>query len=168
MKNIVTRQQHPNALELKQFFETVFTQIEDIKNFSNDKNQSLNEWFSIREMINYMSNGLLAEARLDNGQLVGALFIGKQHPLSWLDGKKMEIFILGVDKKFRFQGIAKQLVVFAEKFAIDQKSKKIMVNTHIVMESVHQFYKKIGYKKMGVLADYYDNGDAVFFQKTLE
>jgi len=160
-------QQNPNLTELENFFEDVFDDLDDNEAFTEDQDQALNEWFSMEEMVSYFLHGQLFEARSQDNQLIGAVFIGKQNPISWPDGKKMEVFILGVNKKYRKIGVAKQLMILAEEFATRHKAKKIVVNTHVAMSSVHRFYQNIGYKKMGVLANYYDNGDAVFFQKIL-
>lgn len=166
MKVIYSSQLSPSESELHSFFEGVFTEIADSGNFLEEQNQNLlSDWFSVAEMNNYLAHGSLIEARLEDGKLIGAIFIGKQNQVSWPDGRKMEIFILGVDENYREQGVAKKLVLAAEEYAAAQKAQKIIVNTHVAMESVHLFYQKIGYEKMGILRDYYDNGDAVFFQK---
>lgn len=157
----------PNRGELHDFFEEVFLEMADQSNFTPEQDQKLSEWFSVDEMTNYSPYGKLIEARLESGLLVGAIFIGKQNPISWPDGNKMEIFILGVQKKYRLHDIARQLMKLAEDYAQKLGCKKILVNTHEAMKSIHSFYEKIGYQKMGVLTNYYDNGNAVFFQKIL-
>lgn len=167
MQILYSHQQNPNKSELSIFFEDVFDELDDNEAFSEDQDQALDEWFSVDEMISYFEHGRLFEARFENNQLVGAIFIGKQNPISWPDGKKMEVFILGVDKNFRKMGVAKKLILLAEEYAFKQQAKKIIINTHVAMSSVHSIYQKIGYKKMGMLTNYYDNGDAVFFQKIL-
>lgn len=167
MSIFISTQENPSKEELHNFFEDVFAETTDSANFSDDKSQKLDEWFSVDEMFLYLPNGRLIEARLEDGLLVGCIFIGKQNPISWLDGKKMEIFILGVDKEYRGNNIAKQLIQKAEDFAASQGAQKIIVNTHIDMKNVHTIYKKLGYAEIGILKEYYDNGDAVFFQKLL-
>jgi ribosomal protein S18 acetylase RimI-like enzyme len=157
----------PNKNELHDFFEAVFLEIADGSHFSAEQDQKLDEWFSVDEMLKYLPDGKLIEARLDDGQLVGAIFVGKQNPITWPDGNKMEIFILGVHKDHRGHDIARKLMHLAEEYARELGSKKILVNTHEAMESVHTFYQKIGYTKIGTLENYYDNGSAVFFQKVL-
>lgn len=160
-------QPQPNPSELQKFFETVFAEITDSEAFSSEQSQSLAEWFSIEQMIAYLPYGQLIEARAEGDQLVGALFIGQQNPMTWPDGRKMELFILGVHPQFQHQGIAQQLMSLAEKYASEHGCKKTVVNTHRAMESVHAFYEKLGYTRIGVLSNYYDNGDAVFFQKNM-
>jgi len=159
-------QTKPNSEELHTFFETVFNEITDGGQFSEEQNQSLDEWFSVDEMKTYLVNGQLIEARNEAG-LVGAIFIAKQNPISWQDGHKMEVFILGVHPDYRGQGIAKELLRSAEQFAVESKAKKIVINTHILQEQVQKMYLSVGYSQMGVLKDYYDNGDAIFFSKKL-
>ncbi len=163
----ISHQPQPNQTELEDFFEAVFSEIPDTDNFTDDQDQNLAEWFSLAEMLKYVAYGKLIEARLENHQLVGAIFIGMQNPITWPDGKKMEIFILGVDKNFRGNDISKKLMMAAEAYALEVGAQKIIVNTHVAMESVHAIYQKFGYEKIGVLKNYYDNGDAAFFQKIL-
>ncbi len=154
-----------NIPELTAFFEEVFNEIEDGDAFSPEQDQSLADWFSVKEMEKYSDYGTLIEERNEHGDLIGALFIGKQNPISWPDGNKMEIFILGVKKEERGKGIAKKIIEKAEQYAQGQGAKKILINTHILQDTVQAMYIKLGYEKMGVLQDYYDNGDAVFFGK---
>lgn len=164
MKIFYRVQNSPKPEELALFFEEAFT---DTVNFTAQQHQTLSEWFSVEEMIDYMLHGQLIEARLEHGELVGSLFIGKQNPISWTDGKKMEIFILGVAKAYRRTGVSTELINLCEKYAKDQHSKSIIVHTHITMISVHAMYEKLNYERIGVLENFYDNGDAVFFKKEL-
>ena len=158
----------PNRDELHAFFEAAFQELSDSSNFTVDQNQRLDEWFSVDEMLNYLPHGSLIEARLNNGTLVGAIFIGKQNPISWPDGRKMELFILGVHKQHRMHDIARKLIALSEAYTKKAGSKKIIVNTHALMENIHSFYKKLGYEEMGKLTNYYDNGNAAFFQKIIK
>ena len=159
-------QTSPNQKELHTFFETVFNEIADGGAFTEDQDQSLDQWFSVDEMCTYLPHGQLIEARNDE-RIVGAIFIAKQHPISWPDGHKMEIFILGVHPEYRGHGIAKELVKRAEEYAALAGAKKILINTHILQEQVQQMYEQMSYERVGVLKDYYDNGDAVFFAKNI-
>lgn len=162
-------QTNPNLAELQNFFERVFCVYanEDISNSQNEKNQNLDEWFSISTLPHFLSDGFLLESRDHQGTLVGSVFVAKQHALTWPDGRKMEIFILGVEPSHRKQGIGAKLmraVIFqAKKFG----AKKIIVNTHSSVHSVHRFYEHFGFEKIGTLNQYYDNGDAIFFQKNI-
>lgn len=129
--------------------------------------QSLSEWFSLDEMSKYLTKGSLIEARDEKGQLVGAVFIGQQNPLSWPDGKKAELFILAVAGDQREQGIGTALIAQAEKVAKELGAQKIIVGAHVFQQKTHAFYLKLGYRDMGVLKDYYANGDARFFGKAI-
>ena len=79
----------------------------------------------------------------------------------------MEVFILGVDADYRGNGIAKNLITKAEKYARDEGAEKIIINTHILQEGVQKLYKKLGYLEMGILENFFDNGSAIFFSKNL-
>jgi len=161
-------QTNPNQSELQTFFEKAFTYNppEGTQKLLED-NQTLNEWFTLDEMIRYLNYGRLFEARDELQTLVGAIFIAIEHPLTWPDGQKMEIFILAVEEKYRQQGIAKRLIEQAEVFATQNKAKKIIINAHASLSPLHQFYINRGYQKIGTLTDYYANGDALFLQKDL-
>lgn len=161
-------QAQPNQQELTDFFEKAFEEIDDQDAFTEETDQTLEEWFSVSSMIEYLPQGMLAEARTKDGTLIGAIFIGKHQPLFWADGHKMEIFILAIDKRYRKQGVAKALLEAAEQYAKKESAEKILVTTHIAMTTVMSYYERNGYSKIGVLQDYYDNGDAVFFVKMLK
>ena len=166
----ITRQEKPNILELTALFEMVFNELDvnDQSRFDKDQNgQELSEWFDIQELNKYIQHGRLIEARDIYGHLVGAIFIGKQNPLTWPDGHKVEVFILGVNPKFRGKGIGTNLIREAEKQAKEMGARKIIVNTHTSLEADQRYYKKLGYSSIGTLTNYYDNGSAVFYSKEL-
>lgn len=166
--NIIYSQSHDlNVTELHAFFEKVFSYIEDNNKFSSDQEQRLDDWFSVEEMLKNILYGALIEARNEDDILIGAIYIAKQNPITWPDGKKMEIFILGVDPDYTRQGIAKELLYRAEQYAKEIGAKKIIINTHVLQEQVQSIYKHLGYKTIGILEDYYDNGNAIFFSKDL-
>lgn len=163
-------QNSPDISEIKTFIDNAFNEIdpEDSKKFQDAGNsQSVDEWFSVEEMANYFNKGKLLEARTEKEELVGLAFIGMQNPVSWPDGKKTELFVLAVSPNHRKQGVGKSLLLKAEEIAKEIGSKKIIVNAHVFQEQTHKWYLKQGYKEMGILKDYYDNGDAKFFCKDL-
>jgi ribosomal protein S18 acetylase RimI-like enzyme len=167
----ISTQKNPNIQELTHLFETAFQCLigNESEKFSDEQDQSLLEWFDVNEMIhNLKEGGILLEARDDDNSLVGALFLSKQNPISWPDGKKAEIYIIATKPEARGKGIGKKLVLEAEDAARNMGAKAIIVNTHILMELVASFYEKNGYTKIGILKQYYENGDAVFFLKQLE
>lgn len=167
MNITLNRQKSPNERELTLFFENAFDETDSSAEFSEDQQQKLDEWFSVPEMIAYLPHGVLIEARNEQQTLVGALFIGKQNPIFWNDGHKVEIVILAVSREYRHQGLAQRLMGEAEKAAQQLGGHKLIVNTHSAMATVHDFYLKQGFTKMGVLENYYENGSAVFFQKAV-
>lgn len=155
--------------ELGDFFQVTFDEMnsEDLKKLTPEKHQGLGGWFSMDELVNYLKHGYVIEARNKEKQLIGALFIGKQNPLTWPDGKKVEIFILSVSKPLRGQGIGSLLMKKAEEVAHRMGAKKIVLNTNVALLSSQHFYQRLGYKQIGTLEDYYDNGNAVFFAKII-
>ncbi|PWU24244.1 hypothetical protein C5B42_00295 [Candidatus Cerribacteria bacterium 'Amazon FNV 2010 28 9'] len=164
----IATQKNPDKHELSHLFETSFACMLEEGNFSPELNQSLFEWFDMDEMITELQKGgVLLEARDDENKLVGALFLAKQNRITWPDGKKAEIYIVATLPEARGKGIGKRLLLEAEDAAREMEAKSIIANTHVLANLVAAFYEKQGYQKMGILNDYYDNGDAVFFQKKL-
>ncbi len=168
---MIAAQSIPDIRELKTFINDAFKVIDpkDQKTFTEAGNgqSSIDEWFSVEAMLSYLDKGKLLEARNDKGQLVGAGFIGMQNPISWPDGKKVELFLIAVSPEYRNQGVGKLLLVEAENMARLMGSKKLIINVHVFQEQTHMWYQRQGYKEMGVLNNYYDNGSAKFFYKDL-
>ncbi|HSW96861.1 MAG TPA: GNAT family N-acetyltransferase [Candidatus Saccharimonadales bacterium] len=165
---LITIQENPDIKEVKHLLVGAFNTLpeQDLERLNGEEDQGFDDWFSIEEMMNY-TYGKLIEARNKEDILVGVAFVGKQNPISWPDGKKAELFIVGVDLKWRGQGLGRKLVTHAEKIAKQMSCEKLIVNTHVAMESDHAFYQKLGFSPMGILEKYYGNGNAIFFLKTL-
>ena len=156
----------PNFEELERLFYAAFSDGPDSGKFTPETNQVIKEWFDIKEFKNYLKYGSLIEARL-KGKLVGVVFVAKQNPITWPDGKKAECFILAVLPEYRNQGIGRKLVAMQEIEAKKFGARKIIINTHVLLRANQELFKNLGYQKIGVLKDYYDNGDAIFFSKEL-
>ncbi|MEW5805703.1 MAG: N-acetyltransferase [Patescibacteria group bacterium] len=159
-------QNKPNLKELERLFVAAFSQSPDSDKFTPETDQILKEWLDLKELKKYLPYGTLIEARCQK-QLVGAVFIAKQNPITWPDGRKAEGFILAVLPKFRNRGIGKRLIKMQEIEAKKFGAKKIVINTHVLLKANQKLFQRMGYKKIGILKDYYDNGDAVFFSKDL-
>jgi len=144
---------------LYDFFQKVFE-------IDNEESQSLDEWISIDEIISNLDSGALFVAKIDD-ELIGAAFIDKQSKYTYNDGNKLEIYIIGVDINYRKNGIASGLLNCVEDYAKQVNAKKIIANTHVDLVDVQNFYVRNGYKMIGKLEGYYDNGDAVFVQKVI-
>jgi len=159
----------PNLQELNDLFTVTFNNLhpKDSIHVPSFLIQRLDEWISIKELIKYYHYGKLIEARNDSDKLVGALFVGQRNPILWPDGHVAEIFILGVLPEVRGQGIGSKLISEAEKQVKNIGGEGIIISTHILMEGVRYFYKKLGYQEIGILKNFYINGDSVFFKKNL-
>lgn len=155
----------PDIQEIRNFLKKVFQEM-DSEELQAADNQSLEEWFAVSEIPNYLTHCTVIDCR-SNKDLVGLVIVGKQHPLTWPDGNKAEIFVLGVAGSHRKKGIGKVLIEKAELVARRMGARSTVINTHVDWISSHKFYEKIGYQQIGRLKDYYDNGDAVFFKKAL-
>lgn len=157
--------------ELGEFLEIAFNSLtpEDQKSFDEArKNQNLREWFDIDNLAEYLKYCTLIEARNLEKRLIGVVIIGKQNPLTWPDGHKIEMFVLAVDPTMMGLGIGSTLVKQAETAGKKMGGKKLILNTHVMLTADHKFYEKLGFVKMGTLNDYYANGDAVFYFKDLK
>lgn len=160
----------PNYDELRDLLERSFSEIlhDDTGYFTKELNQdSLSDWFDFEEMIKYMSYGKLVEARDEQGILVGAGFIAKQNPISWLDGNKAELFIIGVLPGTQNKGLGSSILKECEHQAKLFSAKSIILNAHSMQPQLHKFYEKNGYKRIGELENYYANGNAIFFSKNV-
>lgn len=164
----ILEQSDPQVEEIRTLFSLAFDELSgnDSEKFADDQNQSLSEWFSVEEMMKYLRYGVFLEAR-EGDKLIGAAFIAKQHPISWPDGKKAELFVIAVLPEYRNQQIGKMLLERAEESAVAFGATGVIVNTNELMDTVTKFYERNGYQPMGVLQDYYDNGNAKFFYKRL-
>ncbi|HSW90116.1 MAG TPA: N-acetyltransferase [Patescibacteria group bacterium] len=159
----------PNEHELKDFLENCFSCVisEDSQNFTKESDQTLDEWFSVADMIAMLPTGKLLTIRDEKNGLLGIAFVAKQHPITWPDGHKAELFILAVHPERRKKGFGKMLLLRSEKEAKKIGAAKLFINTNSLMNKTVEFYKKNGFVKIGLFKDYYDNGDAVFLAKTL-
>lgn len=144
--------------QLNNFFEEVFNDGED--------SQKLDEWISINQIIQNLHKGCLLVARIED-EIVGVAFLDKSSNYTYEDGKKLEIVIIGTKKEFRNLKIASKLIDESIKYGKEAKASKIIANTHIDSLEAHNFYMKNGFEKIGILRDYYSNGDAVFFVKNI-
>lgn len=154
--------------ELKKLFSLAFSAPVkgDEHSFSDGDNQSLEEWFGINHLKEYLNFCRIITAT-EEDTLVGAAIIGMQNPLTWPDGNKYELFILAVHPDFRHKGIGSDLLRTAESEASAAGARALLVSVHTDLLNVQNFYKNMNYTLIGKLARYFDNGDAVFFMKKL-
>ena len=160
----------PDLAKLKELFERSFTEIlhDETGYFTDDLNQDkLSEWFDFEEMIRYLPYGKLIEARDEDNTLIGAGFIAKQHPISWPDGHKAELFIIGVLPGTQNKGLGSSILARCEEEAKSFGAESVIINAHSMQPQLHKFYEKNGYNRIGELVDYYANGNATFFSKNL-
>ena len=165
--NVVTT---PNKEELHNLFERAFAEIlhDETGYFTEALNQdTLVDWFDFEAMIDYLPNGSLIEARDDQDTLIGAGFIAKQNLMSWPDGHKAELFIIGVLPGTQTQGLGSSILLECEKAAKTFGAESVIVNAHSMQPQLHKFYLKNGYQRIGELQNYYANGQATFFSKKI-
>jgi len=84
------------------------------------------------------------------------------------NGKKYRIYSLAIHPDARGLGIAKQLLEYAEKVALEHNTHKISLEVHENNKSAIQLYEKQGYKKKGLRHNYYSDGSsAIIMDKEL-
>jgi ribosomal protein S18 acetylase RimI-like enzyme len=154
--------------KLEELFTECFNNLKDHDgdNFNDDNDQDFREWFGIEYLKDYLKYGSVLVAK-EGEELIGASIIGMQNPLIWVDGKKYEIFALGVLPKYRNKGIGKELVLKSEEVAKESGAESVILDTHESMPATRKFYKELDYKEVGTLEGYYGNGNAVFYMKKL-
>ena len=98
----------------------------------------------------------------ESGKVIGCIVIS-------LRLYTAEINFIYVDKEERGKGIAPQLVDYVEKYAKqDLNAEGIVVNAGEDNIIAHKFYKKIGFKEVGKVHDYFTHGIwQIFFHKKL-
>ena len=156
--------------ELHNLFERAFNEVlrDETGYFEGELNQDkLSDWFDFDEMLKYLPYGKLIEARDDENILIGAGFIAKQNPISWLDGHKAELFIIGLLPGTQNKGVGSAILKECETQARLFGAESVIINAHSMQPQLHKFYEKNGYKKIGELSDYYANGNAIFFSKKI-
>lgn len=153
---------------LETLFTNSFSKLKDgdSEKFGEDNSQGFREWFGIDYLKDYQKFSHVIVVR-EQDNIVGGAIVGMQNPLSWPDGRKYELFILGVLPEYRNRGIGKLLVDRVEVVSKREGAQCVILNTHELMTDTQKFYTNLGYVKIGVLNDYYGNGKAVFFQKKL-
>ncbi len=72
-------------------------------------------------------------------------------PVKWLteDGDQLYIHRLAVHPEFQHQGLAKQLMDFAEAYAKQRKAVSIRLDTFSVNKRNQRFYETRGYQRLG-------------------
>lgn len=168
MKQVnITIQKNPKVDELKDLLERSF-KTEDSQ-FGENQIQAVDEWIDISKLVDVIkTDGVLLEARDEDHLLVGMAFVMKQNAITWPDGNKAELLVVAVDPRFRNQGIGARLLKKREEEAKKFGAKKLIVSTHINRKDLTAFYESHEYKQMGILENYFDNGDAVFYYKDLD
>lgn len=80
-----------------------------------------------------------------------------------------DIYKIYIREKNRRNGYGKKLIKEVEKMAKRFNSSKLMIEVRSKNDNAINFYKKLGYKKISVRNDYYQNpsDDAIIFEKLI-
>ena len=79
-----------------------------------------------------------------------------------------DLYWIAVDEKFSRKGVGEKLLGFMEEFVTRQKARRIYVETSSTLpyEPARSFYEKHGYQVVGVLKDFYREGNhKIIFMK---
>ena len=86
------------------------------------------------------------------GTIVISSFMDKEYiPIKWLTENTNNIYIhrLAIHPELQGQGYAQQLMIFAEKFAIENNYTSIRLDTFSLNKRNQKFYELRGYKRLG-------------------
>jgi len=115
--------------------------------------------------------GSLFAARMENG-VVGIMVLNDEqsqeyNSLSWNDdhGKPLIIHRLCVSPTFQGQGVAKQLMSFAEEYARVNKYSSIRLDAFINNRISVRLYDSLGYRRTGIVL--FRKGEFYCFEKVL-
>jgi len=125
----------------------------------NLEHQGIYQWIinypNISTVENDVRNEHLYCAIVDN-RCVGAVSINEEQDpeytsVSWNNdvGKALVIHRLAVDPDYQGQGIAKEIMKFAEHYAIDNNFYAIRLDAYSANKLSLRFYENIGYQKRG-------------------
>ncbi|UOQ46838.1 GNAT family N-acetyltransferase [Gracilibacillus caseinilyticus] len=100
--------------------------------------------------IGELSNAYMLVAEMD-GEVFGFLGMFLQHYFEY-DGQYAQIGIFIVDKDHRRQGIGKQMLERAEKWAKANGARAVMINSGNRNErlAAHQMYENLGYEAKSI------------------
>jgi len=122
------------------------------------------DWLSPRSFRHLLTSGnaaTIVEER--NGQLRGyALLLFRRTSVA------ARLYSFAVAEEHRGQGIAKTLLTKAEAVAIERDFAFLRLEVRKDNRSAQSLYRKFGYREIGTIANYYDDGmDAVRMEKGL-
>lgn len=134
---------------IRQFVQSDITQVSEIAEISLKESYDEELYFTIH---NYWSEGFLV-ADID-GYIVGfisGIIVSKD---------TSRILMLAVRHSFRNRGVGSNLLqVFTEKSA-QKGMNKITLEVRTSSENAINFYRKKGFQPIGVIEDFYSNGES--------
>ena len=97
------------------------------------------------EEIEADRNNELTIAEKD-GEIIGTLQITFTPSISFQGGKRATVESVRVDKKYRGQGIGKDLMLWAIERAKEENCVAIQLTTNAERPDAHRFYENLGFK----------------------
>lgn len=132
--------------------------------------QDLPEWFGQDEANLHYAQGILTRtsfAAIFEGKHVGLITLEFPYP------SNVNIYWLGILKTFHNQGLGKQLILAAEKYAAKKGAKSLTVETLSPIENdinynkTYNFYLKNGFSPLFDLKPYGPEQNMVYMYKPL-
>ena len=134
--------------------------LEDMDEIVKIEEESFDDPYSKELFIRLLLSGtifLVAENNEVKGYIIGEAIGTRGHVIS-----------IAVKRKFRRQGVGRQLMEKLEEILLRVGVKKVRLEVAIENKTAVNFYRKLGYRAVGVLKDYYGWGkDALLMEKTL-
>lgn len=110
---------------------------------------------NLETISNDIENNWLFGAYFDS-QLAAVISITEDEPVEYLklqwsqeEDKYVIIHTLCVHESFLRQGVAKELMLFAESYATKNNIKSIRLDTYSLNKGALSFYNKLGYEQVG-------------------
>jgi ribosomal-protein-alanine N-acetyltransferase len=95
----------------------------------------------------------------EEGKILGAIMVQDAF-------QNLSIKDLYVDKDFRRKGIGQKLIRYIERYARRENYKGLRVDANTENEQAHEFYKEMGFERVGKVRNYGVIGETqVFFWK---
>lgn len=140
------------------------------RGFSDTPDSKLSDWFSFEEMAASIEKGNgVCLKYVEDGQIIGMVHAQEESPIHGREGReKWVITCIAVTPENKGKGVGSKLLLVIEAEARKHGAIKLFVHTNKNDERVIRFYLKNGYRTAGTINNYYYDGSAIFFLKSLK
>ena len=97
----------------------------------------------------------------NNSNIIGFCYGNFDAGTFWID-------YIGISRDFRRSSIASKILNYLEIFAKKANAHKIWCDTRIINKEAISLFKKLGFKKIGVLKKHWYGEDFIFWEKLIK